>query len=88
MQICDVLVAVAVVVAKAPYCFADDGKEIDKNVHVQSVQSNCLLICKFVTFLLPSPLSLRSLIDRMHKWRPKQYSFVSVLIRLPILALK
>ena len=42
MQICDVLVAVAVVVAKAA-CFADDGKEINKNerMHAQSVQSYC-----------------------------------------------
>ena len=27
-------------------------------------------------------------IDRMHKWRPKMYSFVYVLIRLTSLALK
>ena len=33
-------------------------------------------------------LSIVDAIDRMHKWRPKKYSFVYVLIRLTSLALK
>ena len=46
----------------------------------------------FVTFekrpLVTCKLVLYPVIDRMHKWQPKKYSFVYVLIRLTRVALK
>ena len=44
------------------YCFADDGKELDKNEKRTCRACKAIVfahkICKFVTFSLPSPLSL------------------------------
>ena len=39
-------------------------------------------------FLRMSLRQLKCFIDRMHKWRPKMYSFVYVLMRLTSLALE
>ena len=48
--LCGVAVAVAVVFAEIPCCFADDGKEMDKS------EKRTCKACK--AFSLPSPLSL------------------------------
>ena len=44
------------------YCFADDGKELDKNEKRTCRACKAIVfaheICKFVTFSLPSPLLL------------------------------
>ena len=46
-------------------CFADDGKEMDKNEKRTSRACKAIVfahkICKFVTFSLPLPLSLLKL---------------------------
>ena len=60
-------------------CKDTSSCELEKNSESFTSRDNCR--GRRVTSLNSVPIIFKS-IDRMHKWRPKKYSFVFVLIRL------